>query len=55
MTEHGRLSRVLTDVRHGGHVLLDTAEDASKLAATQEDISTRSAVVQAPAAAAAHP
>lgn len=38
MTEHGRLSRVLTNVRHGGHVLLDTAEDATKLAATQEDI-----------------
>lgn len=54
MTELGRLSRVLTNVRHGGHVLPDTAEGASKLEATQEDISTRSAVVQAPAAAAAH-
>jgi hypothetical protein len=50
MTENGRMSRVLTRVRHGGHVLPDGADDAAKLAATREDISVRSAVTQRTAA-----
>jgi hypothetical protein len=41
-------NRVLVNVRHGGHVLVDTADDAEGFAARQENISTRSSVVQQP-------
>jgi Animal haem peroxidase len=53
MSESGQLSRVLANVQHGGHVLVDTANNADQLAATQENISTRSSVIQQPAERAA--
>ncbi len=53
MSESGQLSRVLANVRHGGHVLMDTSNDVGQPVATQEDIATRGSVVQQPAGQAA--
>ncbi|MFE2420617.1 heme peroxidase family protein [Streptomyces hokutonensis] len=54
MAEQGQFPRVITNLTHGGHAILDSADEAEKTAQTQESLSTRSSVVQETTDAAAH-
>jgi len=54
MAEQGQFRRVITNLTHGGHAILDSADEAEKTAQTQESLSTRSTVVQESTDDAAH-
>ncbi|MEU9290891.1 heme peroxidase family protein [Streptomyces sp. NPDC048275] len=54
MAEQGQFRRVITNLTHGGHAILDSADEAEKTAQTQESLSTRSTVVQESTDVAAH-
>jgi len=54
MTEQGQFRRVITNLTHGGHAILDSAEEAEKTAQSQESLSMRSTVVQESTDDAAH-
>ncbi|MFI6547852.1 heme peroxidase family protein [Streptomyces prunicolor] len=54
MAEQGQFRRVITNLTHGGHAILDSADEAEKTAQTQESLSTRSTVVQESTDEAAH-
>lgn len=54
MAEQGQFQRVITNLTHGGHAILDSADETTKTAQTQESLSTRSTVVQESADRAAH-
>ncbi|MEV1084514.1 heme peroxidase family protein [Streptomyces sp. NPDC050211] len=54
MAEQGQFRRVITNLTHGGHAILDSADEAEKTAQTQEGLSTRSTVVQESTDIAAH-
>lgn len=54
MAEQGQIRRVITNLTHGGHAILDSADEAEKTAQTQESLSTRSTVVQESTDDAAH-
>ncbi|MDV9177725.1 heme peroxidase family protein [Streptomyces sp. W16] len=54
MTEQGQFRRVITNLTHGGHAILDSADGAERTAQTQESLSTRSTVVQESTDDAAH-
>ncbi|MGX1911492.1 peroxidase family protein [Streptomyces phaeochromogenes] len=47
MAEQGQFPRVITNLTHGGHAILDSADEAEKTAQTDDDLSLRSTVVQA--------
>ncbi|WP_406129856.1 peroxidase family protein [Streptomyces sp. NBC_00989] len=54
MAEQGQFRRVITNLTHGGHAILDTADNAETTAKTEESLSMRSTVVQESTGVAAH-
>ncbi|MEV6167199.1 heme peroxidase family protein [Streptomyces sp. NPDC051954] len=54
MAEQGQLRRVITNLAHGGHALLDEADPDQKIVESQDGLSALSTVVQEPAETAAH-
>ncbi|MCX5241129.1 heme peroxidase family protein [Streptomyces prunicolor] len=54
MAEQGQFRRVITNLTHGGHAILDSADEAEKTVETDDDLTLRSTVVQETPTVAAH-